>query len=297
MARCFRIETTNLCNLKCRMCPQSVKTPGVSRGSMPIELFESIVQQIAAFPENRDALFYLHICGEPLLHKKIVQCVEIAADAGLRPILTTNATLLTREKSQQLIAAGLSRIEFSFEGLDKKTYENIRLGARFDAVWENINTFLELNHQAGSPVHTELVIVDLPDLDADRVRDFADRMRPLFDTINISGYFDWLGRVDNAEFERGKYRGCSAVDTDLNVLWDGRVVPCCMDVDGAMVIGDLTKQSYLEVLSSLHRHALRERLRTCNLAGLPCDHCPTPWGGRAARKSSCESPALVASLS
>lgn len=294
MPRCIRIETTNLCNLKCRMCPQSVKTPGVARGCMRFELFQSIVTQIAAFPENRESLFYLHICGEPLLHKDLVRFVRFAAESGLRPILTTNATLLTRDKALQLIQAGLSRIEFSFEGLDAATYESIRIGAHFEGVSKNIRTFLELNRDAGSPIHTELVIVDLPDLDPQRVKDFADRMRSDFDTVNISGYFDWLGRVDTAGFEREEYVGCSSVDSDLNVLWDGRVVPCCLDVDGAMVIGDFTKQSYLEVLSSLRRHALRERLEAGRLDNLPCNHCPVPWGGRATRKAACEQPGLLA---
>jgi hypothetical protein len=279
------------------MCPQAVKTPGVVRGSMPFEIFSSIVSQIAVFPENRSALFYVHVCGEPLLHKEIARCVQFAARAGMRPILTTNATLLTKDKSRQLIEAGLSRIEFSYEGLDAETYERIRIGADFQNVSENIRAFLELNNAAGHPTHTELVIVDLPEVPSEGIREFANRARPHFDSVNVSGYFDWLGRVETIPFARANYQGCSSVDTDMNVLWDGRVVPCCLDVDGAMAIGDFRTQTYLEVISALRRHALRQRLKTGRLEGLPCNACPVPWGGRAVRSASSSQHTLAATTS
>jgi pyruvate-formate lyase-activating enzyme len=286
MTTCIRIETTNACNLRCRMCPQSDKKPGVARGLMKVDLYRNIVDQIAAFPENHNALFYLHICGEPLLHKQSVEFIRYAADLGFKPILTTNATLLTTELTAKLLASGLSRIEFSFEGVTPEIFETTRLGAKYDVVHRNIMDFLEQNRAAGKPVHTELVVVDLPHVEARLLRDYCEKMRAHFDTVNLSGYFDWLGRVETVKYERSHYRGCAATDTDLNVLWDGRVVPCCMDVDGAMVIGDFTKQCYLEILADLRRHALRERLQCGQLKGLLCSQCQVPWGGRMIRETS-----------
>ena len=286
MTACIRIETTNACNLRCRMCPQSDKKPGVTRGLMKLDLYQSLVDQIAAFPENREALFYLHICGEPLLHKQIVEFIRYAADRGLKPILTTNATLLTAELTKKLLASGLSKIEFSFEGVTPEIFETTRLGAQYDAVHRNILNFLEQNRAAGKSIRTELIVVDLPHVDAQLLRDYCEVMRPHFDTVNLSGYFDWLGRVETVKYERSHYRVCTATDTDLNVLWDGRVVPCCMDVDGAMVLGDFTKQCYLEILADLRRHALRKQLQRGELKGLLCSQCQVPWGGRMIRETS-----------
>jgi pyruvate-formate lyase-activating enzyme len=281
----IRVETTNVCNLRCSFCPQS--TPrGVQRGYMSAGLFRKIVSEVAPFPENRLAPFYLHICGEPLLHPSIGDFVQIVAEAGLRPVLTTNANLLDEAMASRLIAAGLKGIEFSFEGLDKDTYEAFRIRGHYAKVLGNIEGFLRLNEAAGHPVHTELVVVDIPEVAPERLEAFCRSMEPRFDTVNRAAFFDWLGQVEGPAFSRGSYSGCSAPLTDLNVLWDGRVVPCCMDVDGAMVIGDFTSMSYLEILAAEARRLLQGRLNRRELAGLACERCPVPWQGCRLRQGA-----------
>lgn len=285
MSQYIRIETTNVCNLRCSFCPQST-AQGVVRGYMKESLFRKILQEVAPFPENRRAPFYLHICGEPLLHPHIDAFVRLAAEAGLRPVLTTNANLLEESVSIKLIDAGLSGIEFSFEGLDKATYETFRVRGKFEKVRDNIEGFLRLNDAMGHPVHTELVVVDVPAVAPQRLLDFCQAMKPRFDTVNHAAYFDWLGKVEAHDFDRGAYGGCTATQTDLNVLWDGRVVPCCMDVDGAMVIGDFTSMSYLEILAAEARRLLQGRLNRRELAGLACERCPVPWQGCRLRQGA-----------
>lgn len=269
----IRIETTNLCNLWCKMCPQSTAPSTIVRGYMRKDLFESIVDQIARYPSNRDAIFKLHIGGEPLLHKDIMHFIRYSADKGLKPVLTTNATKLSREVAKESIASGLHKIEFSFEGMTPEIYEAYRVGAKYDDVRRNIMDFLDINDAQGKPVVTELVVVDLPNVAQKIKEDFCKSMLPYFDVVNLSGYFDWLGNVSSIQYEHSQYIGCSVLDTDLNVLWDGRVVPCCMDVYGEMVIGDFNKMSYLEVLTAKERQDLRLRLRTGRLDGLPCQYC------------------------
>lgn len=286
MSQYIRIETTNACNLRCNFCPQSLDAPAKHRGMMDPALFAKIVAEVSPFQENLNAPFYLHICGEPLLHPRIERLIAIAADAGLRPMLTTNATLLKPELAERLVRSGLSGIEFSFEGADKASYESLRKGASYEAVRRNIEGFLRANDAAGHPVHTELVVVDAPSIPPKRLRDFCTEMEPFFDKVNLSGYFDWLGSMETIEYERTNYVGCPAPDIDLNVLWDGRVIPCCMDVDGAMTIGDFRTMTYLEILASPQRRSLRERLAKGDLRGLLCEKCATPWGGRAVRSDA-----------
>lgn len=276
----FRIEITNICDLRCTMCPQSTAEAGVKRGLMDRRLYEKIVDEVSAFPENRKSAFYLHICGEPLLHKECVPFIAYAAKTGLRTILVTNATHLTAEKSRELVEAGLSKIELSFEGFSKELYELYRVRASFEKVSANIETFLEVNAAMGNKVQTELVVVDLPDVSAEIKAGFVDSMRAKFDIVNLSGYFDWLGKVDEVHYERRKYIGCQALVTDLNVLYDGTVVPCCMDVYGDMPVGDFRTMSYAEVLRATQRSALFGRLLRADLAGLPCEKCCVPWDGR-----------------
>lgn len=285
MSQFIRIETTNVCNLRCSFCPQST-AQGVVRGYMKENLFRKILKDVVPFPENRRAPFYLHICGEPLLHPHIDTFVRMASEAGLRPVLTTNANLLEESLSARLIEAGLKGIEFSFEGLDKATYETFRMRGKFEKVRDNIEIFLRLNDEMGHPVHTELVVVDLPGVAPQRLLDFCQSMKPNFDTVNHAAYFDWLGKVEKHDFDQSSYVVCTASQTDLNVLWDGRVVPCCMDVDGEMVIGDFNTMTYLEVLAAEARRQLQVRLNRQELIGLPCEHCPVPWQGCQVRSGA-----------
>lgn len=113
------------------------------------------------FPEVSVAF---HISGEPLLHPKVILFVKAVRAAGLKSRLVTNATLLSEHNSVELIKAGLDQISFSFEGYSKEIYEAVRTGASYERTLAGIEAFIFANNQAGHPVRTELVYVDLPEV-------------------------------------------------------------------------------------------------------------------------------------
>jgi len=282
MSQYIRIETTNICNLRCTFCPQSNNNKS-NRGVMSYPLFAKIISEISAFRENQEAPAYLHISGEPLLNQHLTKMVGMASQAGLKPFLTTNATLLTETISYELVHNGLHTIEFSFEGIDKSIYESLRVNAKFEPTLKNIETFLRINREAGSPVETVLVILDVPSICSDQIQAYAATMQSKFNRVQVAGYFDWLGSVKQSHFARSSYKVCPAPDVDLNVLWDGRVIPCCMDVEGEMTIGDFNTMNYLEILASPERKLLKKRLMNKDLHGLPCARCIVPWGAPIVR--------------
>lgn len=283
----IRIEVTNHCNLRCKMCFQSTydhyQGKKLPRGFIKKELFYKITDELSRYEQIKETPFYLHIGGEPLLHQNIVDFITHSAGKGLKPILTTNGTLLTPGIAKKIIAAGLYKIEFSFEGMSKEIYEKFRRGSDFEIVKNNIDQFLKLNKAQGSPVKTELVVVNLPQVPDNIKTDFVKKMKHKFDRVNLSGYFDWLGKVDKKvahEKNKKNYTVCSAVETDLNVLHDGTVIPCCMDVYGEMPIGDFNKMSLEEVLNSSDRKELKEKLINIDIKNLPCKNCVVSWGSR-----------------
>lgn len=286
LPKIIRIETTNCCNLKCRMCFQSTSDKHAAKngrkGFINKELFEKIVLQLTKYDQIKDALFYFHIGGEPLLHNDIVSLIRFSCLHGLKPILVTNATLLTRELSEQIVTSGLSKIEISFEGFNREIYESFRVGAEYYKVMSNIDNFLCLNEKNGKPVKTELVVVNLPGVDSSLKNNYIKQMADRFDCVNLSGYFDWLGKIESkVVIDKTKpYIGCNVLDSDLNVLWDGTVVPCCMDVYGEMPIGDFKTMTFEEILLSNERNRLRNKLAKKELDGLLCVKCVVPWGER-----------------
>ena len=123
---------------------------------MSTELFEKIIEDL----RESQPFIDLYLQGEPLMHPKIVEIVKIVKANGLLPRITTNTTLLKRAKAGALIEAGLDKIEFSMSGASKKTYDSIYKGAKYEKTLNNMLDFLELNGEAGFPVHTRSVFVE-----------------------------------------------------------------------------------------------------------------------------------------
>ncbi len=263
------------------MCFQSQESfKKVKKGFMSDEMFYGIVNQLNKYPDTKKARFAFHLGGEPLLHKHIADFVKYTSNLGFHTNLVTNAVLLTEEKSRKLIEADLQVITFSFEGYSKEIYENYRIGADYGRVKSNIENFLRLKNEMKGKVKTVLEIIDLPDVQAEKKKQFLEEMNSKgFDKISVSGYFDWLGKVKSIDFSKQKYYGCDFPDIDLDVRWNGEVVPCCMDTYGELIIGDFNTMSYEEVLLSEERQNLKRKLLKGKIDDLICGKCLYPWGG------------------
>ncbi len=133
------VELTNRCNARCVMCPRD-KTP--ETGLMEKTTFRKIVARCAEYGRVETLVF----CGlgEPLLHSRIVDFVGMAADAGLRPTIVTNGSLLTRDRAQALVNAGLRSVTISLGGFTRETYEHVHRGLKFREVCENVTNFIEV---------------------------------------------------------------------------------------------------------------------------------------------------------
>ena len=108
------IESTSICNLDCPMCPYPEMR--IKKGNMSLDLFKNIIDQC----DGKVFDVLLHMYGEPLVNKEIFKMISYAKEKGVRiTSMSTNLTLLTREKAKQLIEAGLDKITLSFDGTDK----------------------------------------------------------------------------------------------------------------------------------------------------------------------------------
>jgi len=140
----LNIEPTNACNLKCHTCSIDGTR---KRGFMDLDLFRKIVDQAPKAGVYEVALF---LGGEPLLHKDLPYMVKYVVSKGLDARIYTNACMLTREKSEALLDAGLSFLGISFDGDNKEDYEKMRVGANYEKVLENVLTFLRLKKKKGA---------------------------------------------------------------------------------------------------------------------------------------------------
>ena len=106
----------------------------------------------------------LQFLGEPLLDRKICQRIRAAKELGFRVQMVSNASLLDESMSSQLLASGLDELRISMDGFTEKTYEDIRIGLKFERVKRNILGFLDLSSRfSGSKPRVVMTFVRLPE--------------------------------------------------------------------------------------------------------------------------------------
>jgi len=254
----YWIDITNICNLKCIMCPQH---KGLERPkqTMDMDLFTSIIDQI----KGNKPLVKLYMSGEPLLHKNLFEMIEYAENNGCRTMIHTNATLLSKDKAIRLIKSSLTFISFSFEGCTPEIYEKVRVGANFEKVKSNIEYFLDLKQKMGSKTpHTTIEIIRMKQTEK-HLSDFVAywRHHPGVDNVNVKPYCGtWLGLVEDFSVEKPRnlgYKPCPDLFESCSILPDGTVVPCCQDVNGKMPLGNVKEESLEQIWYGKRYNTLR----------------------------------------
>ncbi len=261
----INVEPTNACNLKCYTCSIDGTR---KRGFMDLDLFRKIIDQAPASGVYEVALF---MGGEPLLHKDLPYMIKYVEDKGLETRMYTNATLLTREKAEAILDSGLTFMGVSFDGDNKEEYESMRIGADFDQVIENVITFLKLKKERGlTKPYVSLQMIKLlenPNQEIDPA--FKARFDGLpIEEFSVRNPHDWRGEKEIIKQKQHgrKYYPCQVFWSAMSIAWDGRVVGCSADLNGRFILGDLKKQSIMEVWNGeeyrRHRRLMKQKKHT-----------------------------------
>ena len=275
------VESTNVCNLDCIMCPTGLHIDTRPKGFMDWELYTSIIDEIAPFAEA----VVLHSWGEPLLHKRIIDMIEYAKERNLSVETSTNATRLTEDVARRLIESGLDRIYLSMDGLTKETYERVRVKGNFEEVLGNIERFLELKHELGSPIEADIQIVRLSETDAE-VEAFVERWQSSHaDLINIKELDTWGGQIDEMsdlsvdESTVGvneDRKPCPNLWYHCHIHWDGVLVSCSRDYDAVTPLGNVRNGGVLKTWHGARMRAMRNWHATGDFCAHQCVSC-TEW--------------------
>ena len=156
------IETAMACNLRCEMCPVPKSTEtmdGRKPSIMSFDIYNKILHQLS----QQKRIIYLNQMGEPLLNKHICEFVSIAKKYNHSVFITTNGTLMNTRLAKELLTAGLDGITFSVDGFSPDTYERIRIGANYESVRNNIESFCDLKklYNKGTWVQIDCILSDL----------------------------------------------------------------------------------------------------------------------------------------
>ncbi len=271
------VSSTSRCNLKCPMCPRAISE--FANKDIEFELFEKIVE------EGKD--FFEFVIpqggGEPLLNPDLVKMIKLCKESGIRVGFSTNATVLTEEKSKELVEAGLDYIIFAFDGATPDTYEFYRKGAKFHKVRENILTFLRIKKELKSKVFVTLQMVRLP-LNADQIDDYrklwkvdgVDEIRIKEDEIKIDGVC-FEDAKDKKIKKSKKLAPCHYLwQGPIYIEENGDVYPCC-HAWLAEPIGNIKEKSLAEIWNCERIVKMREAHIKGDVSEFPeCVNCAAP---------------------
>ena len=266
------LEITDVCNLNCAFCPGTRRAPRF----LPKADFERLTDRLWGKTEY----LYFHLMGEPLLHPELEDFLRIAGEKGFRVLLTTNGTLLPERGELLLRSAALLKTNISLQsfeanaGGELETYLDgcldyalacVRKGKRCELrLWnrgglETLNPRIETRLEAAFPKPWK------------KSREGWKLAETLW--LEPRQHFDWP-RLEGTD--RGERVFCYALRDQIGVLCDGTVVPCCLDHEGDIPLGNLLTQELEEILESpracaiwegfSRRQATEPLCRTCGFA-------------------------------
>ena len=286
-----QIENTNHCNGRCVFCPHDRMKR--SKGFMDFGLFERIVRQCVEAGVRRIGV---HNFGEPLLDKAIVRRIGRAKELGIPEVMMyTNAVLLEGELAEEVLHSGLDELYVSVDGYDEEDYSKLRLGLDRARVEANLRAFMEAKRAAGTgPKVIVKANVHAP-VDKERARRAVDRAADLADAVDFGEFMNWPSDHDLL-FQKNpvpRYP-CWMIFRSMIILHDGRVALCCLDYEGEVILGDLTRQGLMEIwrgerLADIrHKHlACRfQEVFYCSRCSYTADHIPWTWDSLWQRKEA-----------
>ncbi|MEB2301920.1 SPASM domain-containing protein [Lysinibacillus xylanilyticus] len=275
------IEITSVCNLACSFCPPTAR----AKGLIKVEQFNKILDEIR--PHTK--YIYLHVKGEPLLHPRIDQLLDAAHEKGFKVNITTNGTLIKKNREKILGKPALRQINFSlhsFDGHEGSENREKYLGDILDFVRD-------------SKDYNTIISYRLWNLQRDQVSDIAARRnRETLDILeneynldyrieekvqpgkgvkianniylNQDHEFKWPSLLEAEDEGKGF---CHALRSQAAILVDGTVVPCCLDGEGVINLGNVNEKSFTDIVQGerannivdgfSRREAVEELCRKC----------------------------------
>lgn len=262
------IEITNCCNLSCSFCSKTSKP----KRTMTIEEFKNIISKIKSHTDY----IYLHVKGEPLLHKDLKEFLKIAEENDLKVNLTTNGTLFSQRVDDLKNSKALKKVNFSlhsennypnyfeniFQSVDKLpkditviyrlwTLSNSTLDKKSTEIVEKLKDYYNLSPQIVDKLYKEQNVKISSNIYVDKDNEF---IWPKVTEEKSNGY-------------------CHALKTHLGILVDGTVVPCCLDASGIINLGSIYTDTLENIMTTERYRKLKKSFQDHKPSEALCASC------------------------
>lgn len=274
------IEISNICNLQCSFCPEVIR----HKKMMDIDLFSNIIRQVAPITDQ----VAFHLMGDPLVHPRLKDFVQICHQNSVRIFLVTNGVLMREEQTDLLLHPAFRQVNFSLHSFfdnyperDPKTYLERIFHYTERALKERPDLYINFriwnlqDPRGTGPRNTEMLErvserfqVEVPNLFNVAVKKsyrLRDRLYLHFDTE-----FTWPS-LDLPIL--GEHGSCYGLENHFGILADGTVVPCCLDKEGKIPLGHIQDTPLTEILNGPKALAMRNGFKQRKLVEDLCRRC------------------------
>ncbi|WP_029456701.1 radical SAM/SPASM domain-containing protein [Solidesulfovibrio alcoholivorans] len=286
----LKIESTNICNLRCAYCYDDRRPPRDDErlfGRMTLEQFRKILDDVGAY------LFKINLYGfgEPFLFPETLDMIRLAASRNIGVGVSSNLTHRDPELARRIVASGLEVLIFSCHGVSQETSGRFMRGGNPDVALAALRAVIEERRKAGSAtpfIDWQYCVTGFNEHEIPAAREKArelgvDQVRFIKPFFPADAPDDWF----STRFPRQTLRpdaqapspGCSWLYRSAYVNWDGGLIPCCRDPrDPSVDFGNVLSTPFREVWNNAKYQAARALLadprQNALRAGIVCGRCP-----------------------
>jgi radical SAM protein with 4Fe4S-binding SPASM domain len=292
----LQIEPTNLCNLRCVLCPV---TEGMDRpaGHMSFNTFKKVIDEVGDYI----FLIILWDWGEPFLNSKIYDMIAYAKNRQIKIVSSTNGHIFAQgDHAEKLVRSGIDSVIFAIDGMTQETYVRYRQGGRLETVLSGLRKVVEAKEKLGSNtpvINFRFVVSRHNEHEIPRLKAFAKSLR--VDVLTLKTMNPHDGMISDPEaynflpkdkrYHRFKYKSknpyrlkrsvnpCKSPWNTGVIHWDGTACRCTFDPHGRYPLGDLTKKSFKEIWFGPALNRLRRRLREDYEQIASCSRCTNAY--------------------
>ncbi|MEK6972544.1 MAG: radical SAM/SPASM domain-containing protein [archaeon] len=274
----YNIETTNACNMQCKMCPRTtLMTRKIE--TLDMDLFKRIINQIRPWAkdewdrwqdfaekdykiprkgmsENHFFLYIipkvivLHGYGDPLLDKDMTKRVKLMSDRGIPTYFSCNPANIDVKKTIDIFKAGLNYVKYSIDSVEDETHKKIRGPAsNFSESYNKILKILEIKEKEGLKTNIVITMINF-----DRLNQ-QEEYQKLVEKFKDFDVYIYLKSLDQLWYEKSKQETmsihwselCQFPWSSMSIKSDGKIAMCSEDFNNEIILGDSKEQTLLDI--------------------------------------------------
>ncbi len=259
----FSVETASYCNLRCPQCPSGTLALTRRRGTMPMDLYKTIIDEISDY-----ALYTtLYLQGEPFLNKDFCKMTEYAHKKRIYTATSTNGQLIDSELAEKIVTSGLDKIIVSVDGATQESYEKYRAGGQISKALNAIRLIADAKKRLRKSkplIEMQMLLFKHNENEVEAARDLAKTYGADKFTLKTAQIYDYKQgneliptkesfsryvRHEDGSYtlKRTLHNRCARVFTSACFTIDGDVTPCSFDKNAEHSFGNIKHAPFKEI--------------------------------------------------